>query len=61
LSREIDVDNLVREDQKQREQERLEVLLLQGLDSGPSIEVTPEYWERKKARLLEQLQKAKPR
>jgi antitoxin ParD1/3/4 len=36
---------LIREDQKRRAQERLETLLLEGLDSGPPITVTPEYWK----------------
>jgi antitoxin ParD1/3/4 len=52
---------LIREDQKRRAQERLEALLLEGLDSGPPIEVTPEYWVKKKAKLLERLQKTSPR
>ena len=46
------LEELVREDQKRRARERLEALLLEGLDSGPPIEVTPEYWEQKRARLL---------
>ncbi len=36
-----------------RDQSDLEALLLAGLDSGPGIEVTPEYWENKRATLLE--------
>lgn len=46
------LEELVREDQKRRAQDRLEALLLEGLDSGPPIKVTPEYWEHKRARLL---------
>jgi antitoxin ParD1/3/4 len=46
------LEELVREDQKRRAQMRLEALLLEGLDSGPPITVTPEYWEQKRARLL---------
>jgi antitoxin ParD1/3/4 len=33
-------------------------LLLEVLDSGPPIPVTPEYWEEKRRRLAERLGKA---
>jgi hypothetical protein len=36
-----------------RDQDHLEELLLAGLNSGPGIEVTPEYWENKRTVLLE--------
>ena len=36
---------LVRRDQKERAQSRLEQLLLAGLDSGEPIPVNPEFWE----------------
>jgi len=42
--------DLVRQDQKRREMEKLNSLLLEGL-GGETIEVTPEYIERKKAEL----------
>lgn len=45
------IQQLVREDQKQKEQEKLEALLLERLQSGKPITVTPEYWEKKKAAL----------
>ena len=38
------VRELVREDRKRRERERLEALLLEGLNSGPMTEMTPEDW-----------------
>ena len=44
---------LLRQDQKQRAQEKLEALLLEGLNSGDPIEITPEFWERKRAQLIE--------
>ena len=44
--------DLVREDQKRRAQEKLEALLLAGLDS-PAKELTPEDWTDLKNRLLE--------
>jgi antitoxin ParD1/3/4 len=43
---------LVREDQKRKADDDLERLLLEGLDSGPPIEATSEYWAEKRARLL---------
>lgn len=44
---------LVRQDQRRQAEERLEGLLLDGLASGESIEITPEYWERKRQQLVE--------
>ena len=35
-----------------RTEEELEQLLLDGLNSGPAIEVTPEYWAETKRRLI---------
>ena len=35
---------LVRRDQKERAQSRLEALLLAGLESGDPIPVNPEFW-----------------
>ncbi|MCC7142218.1 MAG: type II toxin-antitoxin system ParD family antitoxin [Candidatus Eisenbacteria bacterium] len=49
------VRHLIREDRKRRETEQLERLLLEGLDSldsGRSIEITPEYWEKKRQALI---------
>ena len=36
---------LIREDRKRKAQERLETLLLDGLESGESVPVTPEFWK----------------
>ena len=47
---------LIRADQKRKAQEKLEALLLEGLQSGQPVEITTEWWERKKAKLLEQVQ-----
>lgn len=52
------VRELIRADQKQRLEERIDSLLLEGLNSGAPIEVTPEYWEAKKRKLAERLSKA---
>lgn len=44
-----------REERRRRAQEKLEALLLEGLDSlerGEGVEVTPEYWKERRARLI---------
>lgn len=46
---------LLRDDQKRIAQERLEELLLEGLDSGEPVEVTPEYWKELRARVRERV------
>jgi antitoxin ParD1/3/4 len=52
------VRELIRADQKRRGEERIDALLLEGLDSGQPIPVTPKYWEEKKRRLTERPGKA---
>jgi antitoxin ParD1/3/4 len=52
------VRELIRADQKRKVEERIDTLLLEGLDSGQPIAVTSEYWEEKKRRLTERLSKA---
>ena len=52
------VRELIRADQRRKVEERIDTLLLQGLDSGEPIPVTPEYWEEKKRKLTERLGKA---
>jgi len=51
------IRNLLREDQKRRAEEKLEALLLEGLNSGAPIEITPEYWEKKRSQLIERHKK----
>jgi antitoxin ParD1/3/4 len=53
------VRSLLREDQKRRAQEKLEALLLEGLESGKPIEITPEYWEAKRRQLVERHNRSK--
>jgi len=48
--------SLILQAQKKVEAKRLEQLLIEGLDSGQSIEVTDEWWENRKDELI---QKAK--
>lgn len=42
---------LVRERQKQAAQAKLEQLLLEGINSGAQITVTPQWWEDFQARM----------
>lgn len=49
---------IVREQERLAQQERIESLLLEGLDSGDSIEATDDWWEQKRARLVERLQQS---
>jgi antitoxin ParD1/3/4 len=44
---------LIHEAQKRAAQEDLERKLIAGLDSGEPIEITPEYWEKKRRELVE--------
>ena len=47
------VRELLRQDQNRRSEQKLEALLLEGLNSGDPIEITPEYWENKRRELVE--------
>lgn len=47
------IRELLRDNQKRRAEDRLEALLLEGLNSGEPVEITPELWERKRLALLE--------
>jgi antitoxin ParD1/3/4 len=49
---------LIREDQKREEERKLETMLLESLQSGDSIDVTPEYWEKKRQGLLHRFGKS---
>ena len=53
------IRDLIRADQKRKVEERIDAMLLEGLDSGEPIAVTQEYWDGKKRRLTERL--GKPR
>ena len=44
------IRDLIRDDQKRKDQERLESLLLDALEGGGSREVTPEFFERLRER-----------
>lgn len=45
------IRQLVREDQKRAAQERLEALLMEGIESGPSREMTGDDWEELRRRV----------
>lgn len=45
--------------ERETEQERLEALLLEGLESGPGIAVTPEFWKELRAEAMERYGKPK--
>jgi antitoxin ParD1/3/4 len=43
---------LLREARERESEKRLERLLLEGLDSGEDIELTPRYWSKKREAIL---------
>ncbi len=54
------VRELVRQDVKQRAKEQLEQKLLEGLRSGPGIDVTTEYWSELRRRLADKVRSDAP-
>jgi antitoxin ParD1/3/4 len=50
------VRELIRNAQKAKAHARLEALLLEGLDSGEPVEVTPEFWKARHAELERRVQ-----
>jgi antitoxin ParD1/3/4 len=51
------IRDLIRADQRRKAEERIDALLLEGIDSGEPISVTKEYWEEKKRKLAERMGK----
>lgn len=51
------ISHLIRQDQKRADQMKLEVMLLEGLDSGEPIEVTDDWWGNKRTEVVERLSK----
>jgi antitoxin ParD1/3/4 len=49
------IRELVREDQKRKAEAKLEALLLEGVNSGERIEVTPQFWDDLRKDLRERL------
>lgn len=54
------IRDLVRSDQKRRAEEKLDALLLEGLNSGEPIEIAPEYWAKKRSQLIERHKRKTP-
>lgn len=46
---------VLREQDRLSQQDRIEALLVEGLESGEPIEATDEWWEQKRSALLAQL------
>ena len=53
------VRELIRADQKRRATERLDALLLEGLDSGAPIPVNAKFWDDLKREALSKLEARK--
>ena len=53
------VRELIRRAQKEHSEEEIERVLLEGLKSGEPITVTPEYWEKKRAKLASRVKSPK--
>lgn len=51
------IRELIRTAQKEKARARLEALLLEGLDSGEPIEVTPQFWEARRDELRRRVEK----
>jgi antitoxin ParD1/3/4 len=47
------IRELILADQKRKAEEKLEALLLEGLNSGEPIEVTEAFWHEKRRQLFE--------
>lgn len=52
--------HLIRKDQAEEAQQRLELLLLEGLESGDATEITAEFWESKRQQIIKRLPKKNP-
>lgn len=48
-------EKMAREEDLERARAKLEALLIEGLESGPPIRITENYFEEKKAQLLKRL------
>jgi antitoxin ParD1/3/4 len=48
--------NLIIQDKKRAAEEKLEALLLEGINSGEAVEVGDEYWDKFKDRLKARVQ-----
>lgn len=55
------VRDLIRDDEKRKTQERLEALLLEGIQSGDATEMTRQDWSDIRAEALKQFEARKSR
>ncbi len=55
------VRELIRGAQREAAREQFERLLLDGLDSGEPVEITPVFWEERRAELEHRLKQRKPK
>ena len=53
------IRHLIRQELERVAKIQLETLLLEGLDSGESIEITDEWWEQKRSELVEKVRQQK--
>lgn len=51
------IRELIRHAQKQAAQERLEAALLEGLECGEPVPITPAFWENRRKELKKRLNK----
>ena len=49
---------VVREQERIAQQERIESLLLEGLDSGETVEATDDWWEQKRTQLVDRFKQS---
>ncbi|MEH1913840.1 ribbon-helix-helix domain-containing protein [Nostoc sp.] len=49
------LQELIVQHQKRKMQEKIEELLIAGLESGETIEVNDEWWQQKRTHLIEQM------
>ncbi|MBW4667757.1 MAG: type II toxin-antitoxin system ParD family antitoxin [Cyanomargarita calcarea GSE-NOS-MK-12-04C] len=49
------IQHLLIQEQERIAKKRVEMLLVEGLESGEPIEVTPEWWEQKRFQLMNRL------
>jgi antitoxin ParD1/3/4 len=53
------IRSLIRQDNERKNKEQLDAVLLQGLASGESIEVTEQWWDEKRSALMAKIQQTK--
>lgn len=53
------IRHLIRKEQEAIESKRLEALLIEGLESGEPIEINEEWWENKRAELMQRIKERK--